>query len=154
MRSTAAYWKEENAAFDARPFFDPRRTPYILHEAEVEQGGRIIKDGTFFLFGWMYQNIPLGSYLQASVPTPKMRAGDFSELPTAVLKDPYNNNAPLPNDQIPANRFSSVSQTIMTKYYRCPTSPGTRSPITTAGCTPSTRNYTRGTGPSSASITS
>jgi hypothetical protein len=45
----AAYWKEENAAFNARPFFDPRRTPYILHEAEVEQGGCIIKDRTLLL---------------------------------------------------------------------------------------------------------
>jgi hypothetical protein len=68
----------------------------------------------------MYQNIPLGSYLQASVPTPKMRAGDFSEFPSVVLKDPYNNNAPFPNNQIPSNRFSSVSQTIMSKYYPLP----------------------------------
>lgn len=68
----------------------------------------------------MYQNIPLGSYLQASVPTPKMRAGDFSEFPNIVLKDPYNNNAPFPGNQIPSNRFRSISQTIMSKYYPLP----------------------------------
>ncbi len=113
----SVYWKEENAAFNSRGFFDPRRTPYILHEGEVDQGGRIIKDRTFFFFGWMYQNIPLGSYIQASVPTVKMRAGDFSEFPTVVLKDPYNGNTPFPGNQIPANRVNSISQSIMSKYY-------------------------------------
>jgi hypothetical protein len=122
----SAYWKEENAAFNTRPFFDPRRTPYILHEGEVEQGGRILKDRTFFFFGWMYQNIPLGSYLQASVPTPLMRAGDFSQFldlslvsKATIVKDPYN-GTPFPNNQIPQNRFSPVSQSIMSKYYPLP----------------------------------
>jgi hypothetical protein len=115
----SAYWKEENAAFNARGFFDPKKSPYILHEAEVEQGGRILKDRTFFFFGWVYQNIPLGSYIQASVPTTKMRAGDFSEF-TTTLKDPFNGNAPFPGNQIPANRMSSVSLDIMNKYYPLP----------------------------------
>ena len=123
----SAYWKEENSAFNARGFFDPRKTPYILHEAEVEQGGRIFKDRTFFFFGWMYQNIPLGSYIQASVPTVKMRNGDFSEFlntslvsKPVIVNDPYNGNTPFPNNQIPTSRFSSVSTTIMNKYYALP----------------------------------
>jgi hypothetical protein len=123
----STYWREENSAFNARGFFDPRKTPYILHEAEVEQGGHIIKDRTFFYFGWMYQNIPLGSYIQTSVPTAKMRGGDFSEFldlslvsKTTIVKDPYNNNAPFPDNKIPTTRFSSVSSTIMNKYYPLP----------------------------------
>jgi hypothetical protein len=108
----------------------------------------------------MYQNIPLGSYIQASVPTVKMRNGDFSEFlntslvsKPVIVNDPYNGNTPFPNNQIPSSRFSGVSKTIMDKYYSLTTNPGTPSPTTTAGRIRSTTSCTRATGRSSASTT-
>lgn len=121
----AAYLKEENSAFNARDHFLAKKSPYILHEAEFEQGGRIIKDRTFFFFGWMYQKIPLGSQYLASVPTVKMRGGDFSEFldtslvtKTTVVKDPTNSQ-PFSNNQVPTSRFNSVSLNLL-KYYPVP----------------------------------
>jgi hypothetical protein len=37
-----------------------------------------------------------------------------------IVNDPYNGNTPFPNNQIPGSRFSSVSKTIMDKYYSLP----------------------------------
>jgi len=113
----AAYWKEENSALNARAALPAtaRKSPYILHEAEVEQGGPILRDRTFFFFGWMYQNIPLGSMMTANVPTDAMRAGDFS-FTGKIVRDPFNNNAPFPGNIIPPSRFSAVSKAVLDKY--------------------------------------
>jgi hypothetical protein len=109
------YLKEENSALNARDPFLTKKTPYILHEAEVEQGGRIIKDRTFFFFGWMYQKIPLGAVQQANVPTVEMRNGDFSYT-GKTIKDPFNGNTPFPNNAIPTSRFNPVSVATLKAY--------------------------------------
>jgi len=115
----SAYYKHENAGLNAREFFTPKRTPYILHETDVDATGPIIKDRTFFYAAWFHQTIPLGSWANRNTPSLLMRNGDLSQFTTAV-KDPFNNNAPFPNKQIPASRFSPVSQKVQDLYYPNP----------------------------------
>jgi len=121
------YWKEENSALNARKFFDPRNTPFIQHEGEVEAGGHIIKDRTFFFVAWQHQMMPLGSWNIVNVPTVAMRTGDFSQFlnaatapnnKVAIIKDPATGN-PCPNNQIPQSQISSVAQKFL-NYYPLP----------------------------------
>ncbi|MBI5086227.1 MAG: TonB-dependent receptor [Acidobacteria bacterium] len=119
----SAYYKHENAGLNAREFFTPKRTPYILHEWDVDVSGRIIKDRTFFYAALFHQKIPLGSWVNRNTPSLKMRAGDLSQFTTAV-RDPFNSNTPFPNKQIPTSRFNSVSQKAMDLYYPKPNQGG------------------------------
>lgn len=118
-----AYYGYISSAMDARPYFSPSNTPYINHEAEGNASGPIIKNRTFFYFGWFYEVQPLGTWSNGSVPTLQMRNGDFSQFST-VIKDPLNNNAPFPNQQIPVSRFSQVSQNVMNLYMPKPNQGG------------------------------
>jgi hypothetical protein len=112
-----AYYKFFSSAFNARSFFAARRTPYLQHEWDLEAGGPIVKNRTFFYGSWFSQRIPLGSFSTATVPTLAMRNGAFS----GVVRDPQTNQ-PFPGNQIPANRISSVSAKLQEKYYPLPTS--------------------------------
>jgi hypothetical protein len=120
----SGYYKHENSALNAAEFFAKasglkKKTPYILHEADLDASGHILKDRTFFYVAWVHQTIPLGSFVNRTTPTLQMRNGDFSQF-SQVIKDPYNNNAPFPGQQIPTARFSPVSQKIMDSYYPKP----------------------------------
>ena len=117
-----AYYKHENSALNARDFFSPSKTPYIFHEFEAEASGRIIKNRTFFFAGWMHQSIPLGSFRLTAVPTALMRQGNFSQFST-IVKDP-SNGVPFPNNTIPSNRFSGVSQKVQDLYIPSPNQGG------------------------------
>jgi len=110
----AAYYKHENSAMNGREYFSKTKTPYILHEWEGEVSGPIIKDRTFFFFAWFHQSIPLGSWVNRSVPTRKMRQGDFSQF-TKAIKDPLTGQN-FPNNIIPASRFSQVSAKVLDLY--------------------------------------
>ena len=119
----SAYYKHENSGLNATETFARaaglKKPPYILHEADADLTGPIIKNRTWFYAAWIHQVIPLGSYTQRNTPTLQKRNGDFSQF-TTVIKDPFNNLVPFPNQQIPVNRFSSVSQKVMDLYYPKP----------------------------------
>ncbi|MBZ5623213.1 MAG: carboxypeptidase regulatory-like domain-containing protein [Acidobacteriia bacterium] len=119
----SAYYKHENSGLNATETFNRasglKKAPYILHEADADLTGPIIKNRTFFYAAWIHQVIPLGSFTLRNTPTLQMRNGDFSQFTTAI-KDPFNNNLPFPNQQIPASRFSSVGQKVMDLYYPKP----------------------------------
>lgn len=119
----SAYYKHENAGLNAREFFSPKRTPYILHEYDIDASGPIIKDRTFFYVALFRQKIPLGSWVNRNTPSLLMRAGDLSQF-SAAVKDPFNGNTPFPNKQIPVSRFSGVSQKVMDLYYPKPNQGG------------------------------
>ncbi len=114
----AAFYKHENAGLNAREYFSPKKTPYILHEWEGEVNGPIWKNHTYFFFAWFQQQIPLGSWYNGSVPTVKMRNGDFSQFSTAI-KDPITGQ-PFPNKIIPSTRFSDVSKKVLENYVPLP----------------------------------
>lgn len=107
-----ATYKIYNGALDAQGYFDPRKSPYIQHEWNIEASGPIWKDHTFFYGAWFAQRIPLGTPYESNVPTDSMRNGVF---PTTI-KDP-STGLPFLNNTIPANRISSVSKAFQDNYY-------------------------------------
>lgn len=101
------YYKHFNSGLNARFFFEPRKTPFIQHEWQIEASGPIIKNKTFYYASWVGQRIPLGFFKRASVPTLKMRQGDFSQFTRAIV-DPLTGQ-PFPGKTIPSNRMNSVA---------------------------------------------
>ena len=114
----SVYWRPLSSALNARYDLTPKKTPYLLNEFDGEISGPIIKNRTFFYASEMYQKIPLGSFVQASVPTPQMRAGDFSQISTVVV-DPLN-QVPFAGNIIPSSRISSVAQQAQSAYFPLP----------------------------------
>ena len=101
-------YRHFNSGLEARMFFDPKKTPFLQHEWQVEASGPIFRDKTFFYASWFAQRVPLGSFRIANVPSAAMRVGDFSQISTAI-RDPLTGQ-PFPDKQIPLTRISSVSQ--------------------------------------------
>ena len=120
-----------NTALNARGFFPPVRPVEHQNEFGATIGGPILKKKLFFFFaydGWRYRVISAAQL--ASVPTLKMRVGDFSELPVAIydplttvdlpggvsrrtqFSDPSRVTAanPLGLNIIPLNRISAISK--------------------------------------------
>ncbi|MBI3694798.1 MAG: carboxypeptidase regulatory-like domain-containing protein, partial [Acidobacteria bacterium] len=103
-------YRHFNSGLEARLFFDPKRTPFLQHEWQVEAAGPIIRDKTFFYASWFAQRLPLGSYRIANVPSVQMRQGDFSQI-TAAIRDPLTGQ-PFPDKRIPVQRINPVSQKV------------------------------------------
>jgi hypothetical protein len=119
-----------NTVLDARGFFPPVRPVEHQNEFGATIGGPILKKKLFFFFaydGWRYRVVSAAQL--ASVPTLKMRVGDFSELPVAIydplttvlvpggsrrtqFSDPSRATAanPLGLNIIPLNRISAISK--------------------------------------------
>jgi hypothetical protein len=77
-----------NDKFNARSFFQPRRTVSRQNQAGAAAGGPIRKD-RLFVFGYYQKlwNRPEAGTTQAFIPTGQQRSGDFSALRT-TLRNP------------------------------------------------------------------
>jgi len=106
-----ATYRVYDSLFDSTPYFNTSKTPYLQHEWDIEAGGPIWRNRTFFYGGWFAQRIPLGTEYQADVPTNDWRQGTFQ---TTII-DPTT-GLPFLNNQIPADRISSVASAIQNNY--------------------------------------
>ncbi|MPY90002.1 MAG: hypothetical protein GEU99_19025 [Luteitalea sp.] len=113
-----AYYKYFGSGLNARTFFESDKTPFVQHEWQLEAGGPIVPKKTFFYGAWMSTRIPKGSFNLASVPTQKMREGDFSQFSAAVI-DPLTGD-PFPSNRVPRDRMSPVSLATQDRYYPTP----------------------------------
>ncbi|MEK7407401.1 MAG: carboxypeptidase regulatory-like domain-containing protein [Acidobacteriota bacterium] len=111
-------YRHFSSGLEARMFFDPRRTPFLQHEWQVEAAGPILRTKTFFYASWFAQRFPLGSFRIANVPSVPMRQGDFSQI-TAAIRDPLTGQ-PFPDKRIPAQRINPVSQKAQDRYIPAP----------------------------------
>jgi Carboxypeptidase regulatory-like domain/TonB dependent receptor len=105
-----AYYRRFDSAFNARDFFENKKTTRFEHEAQAELSGPIFKNKTYFYASWFYQRIPTGVFRSALVPTLKMRTGDFSDFlsdQTQII-DPLTGET-FTNNIIPMARISQVS---------------------------------------------
>src|SRR4029078_5845940 len=65
-----------------------------------------------------------GNTYLSTVPSEKMRAGDFSEL-NRIIYDPLTGQ-PFPNNQIPASRFNPTAKNILDQLIPTANTAGTR----------------------------
>lgn len=110
-------------ALTARSFFAVSKGQNIINDFGASVGGPIKRNKTFFFgtYEGYRQRVPAN--LMPSVPTVKMRKGDFSDLLAAktptVVKDPLVNQ-PFPGNIIPQTRFSGASVKWQDRFFPMP----------------------------------
>jgi hypothetical protein len=124
----SVYYFGNTEASNASDYFSHLKPPTKFSQGGFTLGGPIIRN-KFFFFGDYQRTIDnLGYVVRATVPTARMRNGDFGESSTNIY-DPTTgaingaDRVPFANKQIPANRISTVAQNIL-KLMPAPNVPG------------------------------
>src|SRR3954453_17069377 len=116
---------------------DRSPAPFNYKQYGYSLGGPILKDKLFFFGAQEWVNFLQVQTNTATVPTAKMRAGDFSELlvpnngffnTAQIIKDPLTGQ-PFPGNVIPSNRLSANGLALLAAY-----------PLPTAGFQQGTNN--------------
>lgn len=152
----SAYDFFRNRVLNANTFFNNKagvkRPAFSQNQYGVNVGGPIIRDKTFFFFGWEGFRLRQGQSYVYSVPTDAMRSGDFSNVRNASgalipIYDPlttcgrFNNPAcardasggeivtrqQFPGNVIPTSRLDPAAK-VLTNLWARPNGPG--SPFT------------------------
>jgi hypothetical protein len=104
-----------NSVFDANNFFNNRagrdKPDFSQHQFGGTDGGALVKDKTFFFFDYQGYKVSQGQTYLSTVPSAKMRNGDFSEL-NRVVYDPVT-HLPFAGNIIPQNRWDPVAKNIL-----------------------------------------
>ncbi|BCS32203.1 hypothetical protein TBR22_A14130 [Luteitalea sp. TBR-22] len=124
----SAFEFHRNDAFDANNFFNNRagrpKPDFMQNQFGGTLGGRIVRDRTFFFADYQGLRIKAGQTYLSTVPSERMRAGDFSEI-NRVIYDPLTGQ-PFPGNVIPSNRWDPASAQIMQRYFPAPNTAGSR----------------------------
>ena len=117
----SAYLYSINGAFKSRPFFLPasQGIPKLIEtDYGATVGSHIVRNKLFYFVSYEGDPLRQGSANLATVPTAAIRTGDMSAS-TTQMYDPNTGNAdgtgrtPFPNNQIPANRLSPITQKLV-----------------------------------------
>jgi hypothetical protein len=128
----SAYWGNTNTATYARSFYDSEKPSFTnFNMFDISNGGPVyiphVYDGrnkTFYFFDYGGARLRQGNRIRTSVPTPAFRQGDFSALLGKItIVDPLT-GVPFTNNQIPAERISSVSKNFQDTVYPDPNQTG------------------------------
>ena len=107
-----------NGSLDARDFFaDPseEKPPFSYYQYGGTIGGPISRGRAFFFADFQGTNQKRSDTLTLSVPTARMRAGDFSEEGNPIIYDPRTGQ-PFDGNIIPADRISPLAQAFINLY--------------------------------------
>jgi hypothetical protein len=117
----AAFWYHQNKAFDSRAFNQVRLPAKIGNTFGGTLGGPVLipklyngKNRTFFFLTWESFRFPRQATITNSVPTARMKAGDFS-LEGVTVRDPFT-ATPFPGNVIPRARFIDAANKILPFY--------------------------------------
>lgn len=117
----SGFWFVRNQSVNAANFFAPvvngqkRLDGLKRNQFGATIGGPVVRDKTFFFYsyqGTLERRTP--QEVGIVVPTAAQRSGDFSSLLPRQIIDPVTRQ-PYPNNQIPANQLSPISQGILQK---------------------------------------
>ena len=118
-----------NDAFDANNYFNVRagrpKPDFSQHQFGGTAGGPIVKDKTFYFFDYQGYRVNQGATYLSTVPSQKMRNGDFSEI-NRTIYDPLTGR-PFPNNAIPSSRWDSAAKNILDQLIPAPNTAGTLS---------------------------
>src|SRR5438093_3703076 len=109
-----AFYTHFNSALNAKNFFETLKPVSIEHRMHLDVSGPIFRNRTFFYASYFRQELPAGSFNRSSVPTLKMRQGDFTQSAQPVI-DPQTSQ-PFPGNVIPASRLDPTSLKIQQLY--------------------------------------
>jgi hypothetical protein len=116
-----------NDALDANDFFNNKngraKPPFRQNQFGGILGGPIVKDRTFFFMDYQGGRIRQAQTYLSTVPSEKMRNGDFSELNRKIY-DPLNPGTVFANNTIPGSRFDPASKNIIDQLYPHANVPG------------------------------
>ena len=104
-----------NDAFDAANYFSTGVEPLKQHQFGGTTGGPLRKDRVMF-FGYYegFRN-DQGTTTSATVPTPRQRQGDFSDLGVPLVNFAAG-GVPFPGNRIPAAAINPVSLNVLNLY--------------------------------------
>ena len=116
-----------NSAFDANNFFNNRagrdKPDFSQHQFGGTIGGPVVKDKTFYFFDYQGYRVSQGQTYLSTVPSEKMRNGDFSEI-NRVIYDPTTGK-PFQNNYISPQRFDQAAKNILDMLIPAPNTAGT-----------------------------
>jgi hypothetical protein len=117
-----------NDALDANNFFNNRagrpKPDYNQHQFGGTLGGPLLRERTFFFTNYQGLRIRQGQTYLSTVPSERMRQGDFSEI-TRVIYDPLT-GGPFPGNIVPQQRWDPAARNILEQLYPAPNTAGTR----------------------------
>ncbi len=115
-----------NQIFDARNFFTPvgaAKPTFKRNQYGLSFGGPVViprlyngRNRTFFFGDFESTRIRQTSTIANTLPTLRMRQGDFGELPANRRLNDLTTGQPFSNNVIPASRFDPVSAKLMSLY--------------------------------------
>ncbi|HEY2932098.1 MAG TPA: carboxypeptidase-like regulatory domain-containing protein [Acidobacteriota bacterium] len=111
-------WYYTSGGLQGRSPFSPTRPSGVRQIFSGSLGGPILENRSFFYVAYSGQRNHSTVSRVNTVPTLKMRQGDFSEIAT-IIRDPATAQ-PFSGNIIPQARISSVSRAFMERFYPPP----------------------------------
>jgi outer membrane receptor protein involved in Fe transport len=134
VKGSAFYFRQQDEFNARRGYFDPSKVDASTAIMGGTVGGPVRRNKLFYFASWERNSERQGLFSTYTVPTAKMRTGDFSEVlafnqafriydPATGTSDGRNREF-FPGAIIPANRMSDIAKKIQS-VYPAPNNPGT-----------------------------
>jgi hypothetical protein len=117
----SAYWYYNTAGLNARNFFQNSVGFAVLNNYGFSVSGPVFRNKTFFSGGLEGFNQRTAAQPVLNLPSPGMRAGDFSRVRDAsgrpiIIRDPLT-NAPFPGNVIPNDRLNETALRLQERFF-------------------------------------